>query len=649
VTIDFCRKLQLCFFSCFIFISCENADLETDLAINEPTKNDEEGVKLASTTANKDLDKDKILDSVDNCPNIPNKNQNDQDNDKVGDKCDSDIDGDGIENLVDNCKYVSNKDQLDFDNDKAGDKCDPDTDGDGVANSVDNCKNLYNPLQGDFDNDQVGDSCSGVAVGDLPNVNSNSIVAVDNRIYYIDRSDYNLWSYGKTKGSLRKEFELSNFIGNLPGYKTGDAFSKNYFGILSPRGNKGIYFIDGLNKKYYHFNIEKKEILELYGGNERVTSGESGLYVLTNLGCCSNDALPTSISLVDLGGNTQLLKNLEGKATKKDETGAELIYSKEWTTGLISGAVNPARGTGGKANNFFLVTFQLESKSSGGPTQVLLKVYLVEKDEIKNIGEIKFLNSKVGTIKQNSVRGVVAEGSAISFSINNKLLISTKDQETPKIHSFDKSELADRITGVELLTRTSYEESDYLYYVKSALNFRIRTKELMRVELGTSEVTSLYHVGRSISMGRGQVVYLGNPGGSKPIFHLIEKRSTGEGRSRVVMIPESFSKVKEIHSHPFLDSSHELYLGKHEQENYSLFHLSYLDSSKTAIGQRVTRMIATNGDQIIYLTGQSSLPTKKAYGQILFDDGFLYTSCVEANITGCVDRKLYFQKLPAFK
>ncbi|MFD1062820.1 thrombospondin type 3 repeat-containing protein [Winogradskyella litorisediminis] len=83
-----------------------------------------------------------------------------------------DADGDGIGDPVDNCPDTPNTDQADLDNDNIGDVCDDDVDGDGVLNSVDNCEFTANPDQGDLDNNGVGEACDlicslGVAM-DLP-------------------------------------------------------------------------------------------------------------------------------------------------------------------------------------------------------------------------------------------------------------------------------------------------------------------------------------------------------------------------------------------------------------------------------------------------------------------------------------------------
>lgn len=121
----------------------------------------------------RDGDKDKVWDDDDNCPDVPNTNQMDFDQDGPGDVCDicpfdaaNDSDGDGICAEDDNCPVVTNADQMDADKDKLGDACDAcpqdaanDVDADGVCGDVDNCPEVANAGQEDTDKDGLGNVC----------------------------------------------------------------------------------------------------------------------------------------------------------------------------------------------------------------------------------------------------------------------------------------------------------------------------------------------------------------------------------------------------------------------------------------------------------------------------------------------------------
>lgn len=121
-----------------------------------------------------DSDNDSINDDLDNCPNTPNNDQLNLDNDAFGDVCDSDDDNDNVLDTNDNCPLVANSDQQDSDNDLVGNACDStpngDTDLDTIDNAIDNCPAVANTDQGDIDQDGIGNVCDLDIDGDgVPN------------------------------------------------------------------------------------------------------------------------------------------------------------------------------------------------------------------------------------------------------------------------------------------------------------------------------------------------------------------------------------------------------------------------------------------------------------------------------------------------
>lgn len=111
---------------------------------------DDDGILIVMTTAHTSptlsnrIGSGQCRDDCDDCPDVPNPNQEDVNQNGVGDACDggTDSDQDGVPTLLINCPATANADQLDSDFDGKGRRCDNDQDGDGIIETdegADNC------------------------------------------------------------------------------------------------------------------------------------------------------------------------------------------------------------------------------------------------------------------------------------------------------------------------------------------------------------------------------------------------------------------------------------------------------------------------------------------------------------------------------
>jgi hypothetical protein len=109
---------------------CVNTDTgEIDLIVEYPTSPWYGcGPSERNSDGDLDLNGEPLNDTFDNCPYVantdPNDYQTDSNNDDIGDACQQDFDGDGKPDNNDNCPEVPNPNQENLDGDLKGDVCD---------------------------------------------------------------------------------------------------------------------------------------------------------------------------------------------------------------------------------------------------------------------------------------------------------------------------------------------------------------------------------------------------------------------------------------------------------------------------------------------------------------------------------------------